>query len=261
MRRPAKLHPTDIRDQEWIARAAHFTAFCQRGPRDRRRSQHDTQAEAEEAGRVLSADMGGKPALVYAVTPEGRSAFIRAVTAADAPKEGADMTPEDPQTADALFAAPPDPLMVDGVRYPNKTRAAEARRLVAAKMAVPTALTKPTRKRAAPKGQHPAIKAVTFTPTGKTAEELAVIQARTDTTIGKRAKAVADAQQGIVPTPPDFTADTHRRYRAQRLHIIALVDARDVGALRAEAIKTTGSSGKALDRYRQLAIVALEAGA
>lgn len=314
MPKTAKLHPTDARDQQWISEAVYFTAFCQRGPHDRRRVQTDTQAEAEAAGLALSAEMG-KAALIYAVTAAGRSAFVKSVSAnaaaSKAPKEGATMTtayatkkaasaaarealgPDARFTTDKtatgwVFAAMPesaeaaaifdatdkpqkpkglrapgpmkakasdDPaLVVDGLLYPNKTRAAEARRALANRK---TDDQMPEGVAAA--GLQEAMGGPLAT------EEVAADRAKADPAPqprapqGKRAQIEADARNGVVPQAPDFSADTHKRYRAQLQAVVAMVEASDTKGLRAEVIKTTGSSGKALARYRDLAVIALEA--
>lgn len=74
------------------------------------------------------------------------------------------------------------------------------------------------------------------------------------------AKAAEEAvSRGELPTPPDFTAETHKPYRAKREKLIALAEAGDIEGLRAFAINPTSTSPKALIRYRDLAIRALEA--
>jgi hypothetical protein len=77
---------------------------------------------------------------------------------------------------------------------------------------------------------------------------------------GKRAEILASAQSGVLPAPPDFTAETHRRFRAKLAEVVALVEAAYVEGLalyRHDAF--IGSSMKAVMRYRDLALCALEA--
>jgi len=77
---------------------------------------------------------------------------------------------------------------------------------------------------------------------------------------GRHAELRASAERGVVPSPPDFTAPTHTRFRAKLAAVVALVEAGDVEALRAYAYKGfLSSSPKAIMRYRDLALVALEA--
>jgi hypothetical protein len=76
---------------------------------------------------------------------------------------------------------------------------------------------------------------------------------------GKRAAMEAAARSGKLPDAPDFSADTHKPYRAKLAEVVAMVKAKDIGALKAHEIKTYSSSPKAIARYRDLAILALEA--
>jgi hypothetical protein len=77
---------------------------------------------------------------------------------------------------------------------------------------------------------------------------------------GKRAEMLASAQSGVVPPAPDFSANTHARFRAKLAEVVALVEAGDVEALRAYAYPGfLSSSPKAILKYRDLALVALEA--
>ncbi|MGH7113430.1 MAG: hypothetical protein ACREE9_02945 [Stellaceae bacterium] len=69
---------------------------------------------------------------------------------------------------------------------------------------------------------------------------------------------MAAAQQGIMPIPPDFSADCHKRFRKRLDDLTALVEARDLDGLRGFAIKPIPTSPKALARYRDCAIVAIE---
>lgn len=76
---------------------------------------------------------------------------------------------------------------------------------------------------------------------------------------GKRAAILAAAQDGILPAAPDFTANTHKPFRKKLEAVVALVEAGDIAALRAFAIKPISSSPKAIAKYRDLAVIALEA--
>jgi hypothetical protein len=76
---------------------------------------------------------------------------------------------------------------------------------------------------------------------------------------GKRAEVAENITKGILPPPPDFAAETHRRFRGRLAEIIKLVKAGDIAALKVIEIKTYSSSPKALDRYRNLAVQAFEA--
>ncbi len=76
---------------------------------------------------------------------------------------------------------------------------------------------------------------------------------------GARAKIEADAASGILPAAPDFSAETHKPYRKKLGALVALAETGDVDGLRAFPINPVSSSPKALDKYRRLAITAIEA--
>ena len=77
---------------------------------------------------------------------------------------------------------------------------------------------------------------------------------------GKRAAMLASALAGKLPAPPDFAAATHARFRPKLAEVIALAKAGDVEGLAAWTPNWfIGSSTKAIMRYRDLALVALEA--
>lgn len=77
--------------------------------------------------------------------------------------------------------------------------------------------------------------------------------------IGKRKAIVESAAAGNLPAPPDFSKPTHERYRAKLKKLIELARAGDVAALKATEIKPVSTSPKAMARYRNLAVLALEA--
>jgi hypothetical protein len=69
----------------------------------------------------------------------------------------------------------------------------------------------------------------------------------------------AKARQGELPRPPDFSAPTHARFRGKLEGLVALAERGDAEALRAVTINPVSSSPRALARYRDLCITALEA--
>ncbi|MCA3448800.1 MAG: hypothetical protein INF92_00275 [Rhodobacter sp.] len=69
----------------------------------------------------------------------------------------------------------------------------------------------------------------------------------------------AKARQGELPPPPDFSAPTHARFRGKLEGLIALAERGDAEALRAVTINPVSSSPKALARYRDLCLTAIEA--
>jgi hypothetical protein len=77
--------------------------------------------------------------------------------------------------------------------------------------------------------------------------------------LGKRAQIEADARAGKLPKPPDFSADTHKRFRNKLASVVELAKTGDLNGLRSFEINPVSSSPKAIARYRDLCIVALEA--
>jgi hypothetical protein len=77
--------------------------------------------------------------------------------------------------------------------------------------------------------------------------------------LGKRATLLADAEAGILPEPPDFSAATHARFRGKLAALVLHAKEGNIAALKAFPINPISSSPKALDRYRNLAVIALAA--
>ncbi|MCA3541921.1 MAG: hypothetical protein IOC74_14325 [Rhodobacter sp.] len=86
--------------------------------------------------------------------------------------------------------------------------------------------------------------------------------ARTSDAQRRRTKATAAmdaAKTGTLPVPPDFSAPTHARFRGKLEGLIALAERGDIDALREVPINPVSSSPKALARYRDLCVTALQA--
>ncbi|MCZ8077604.1 MAG: hypothetical protein O9289_15140 [Rhodobacteraceae bacterium] len=62
-----------------------------------------------------------------------------------------------------------------------------------------------------------------------------------------------------MPPPPDFSAPTHARFRARLAALVELAGKADATGLRAIPINPVSSSPKALARYRDLSMLAIEA--
>jgi hypothetical protein len=69
----------------------------------------------------------------------------------------------------------------------------------------------------------------------------------------------AKARQGELPPPPDFSAPTHARFRAKLAALVELAGKADATGLRAVQVNPVSSSPKALARYRDLVVLAIEA--
>ena len=77
--------------------------------------------------------------------------------------------------------------------------------------------------------------------------------------IGKRQAIRDQAQTGALPQAPDFSKPTHARFRAKLAQIVALAEASDIGSLQAFEINPVSSSPKAMSRYRDLCVIAINA--
>ena len=77
--------------------------------------------------------------------------------------------------------------------------------------------------------------------------------------IGKRQAILDQAQTGALPQAPDFSKPTHARFRAKLAQIVALAEAGDIAGLQAFEINPVSSSPKAMNRYRDLCVIAIAA--
>jgi len=75
----------------------------------------------------------------------------------------------------------------------------------------------------------------------------------------KRAAVEATAKEGQLPEPPDFSAPTHKRFRNKLASVIELAKAGDLKGLQVFHINPVSSSPKAIARYRDLCVLALQA--
>ncbi len=83
--------------------------------------------------------------------------------------------------------------------------------------------------------------------------------AKRERPLGKRAQIEANARAGRLPEPPDFSAETHKRFRNKLAAVVALARAGDLNGLRGFKVNPVSSSPKAIARYRDLCVMALEA--
>ena len=97
---------------------------------------------------------------------------------------------------------------------------------------------------------------------GQTGAPETAAPARTSDAQRRRTKATAAmdaAKTGTLPVPPDFSAPTHARFRGKLEGLIALAERGDIAGLEAVSINPVSSSPKALARYRDLCVTALQA--
>jgi len=75
----------------------------------------------------------------------------------------------------------------------------------------------------------------------------------------KRQVMIEQAHAGALPAAPDFSKPTHARFRVKLAKLVALAEAGDIEGLKAIEINPVSTSPKAMARYRDLAIIAIEA--
>lgn len=76
---------------------------------------------------------------------------------------------------------------------------------------------------------------------------------------GRRAAILEAARSGTLPEAPDFSAATHARFRDKLAKLVAMAKAGDIDGLRATQINPVSSSPKAMQKYRDLCVIALNA--
>lgn len=262
------MHPADAADREAIECAEYFNVHLRRSPTDKVNETAATLAEAADKADAVSAN-GGKPAMIYAVMPEGTSVFVptdmveaarsaevregKPLTAKEFAMLTAEITGGGYQRSKSRDAAAkrfakalcdrigekdgsPKVAEILGAGSFERARTILAEALKGGETAAPTAAEEPTE--AAP------------------AEKPAKAQRKPG---GKRAEIQAAAERGELPAKPDFSAPTHARFRKKLDQVIEMAESADIEGLRAFEIKPASTSPRAIMRYRDLAITALEA--
>lgn len=230
-----KPHPADDFNANIVANATAWSAFTQAGGRITRHFQ--SREDARQAAQVM-ADGFPRPALVYAIDAQGRSAIADTIQPSSKHEKERIMT----QTFAKRFNAQRAARNVLGAEA-QEGRHFRTRKAEGGFIWEPIA-SKPAKIKA-PAG-------------GKTRKSEAKVSAG-GTSIGKRAAIEEAARKGQLPTPPDFSAATHTRFRAKLAKLVAMAEAGDVEGLKAVAINPVSTSPRAMARYRDLAILALEA--
>ena len=81
-----QMHPADAADRAKIANATHFNVHLRKGPADKINQEAPTLAEAVKIADALKVE-SRKPAMIYAIMPEGTTVFVPQ-DMADAAREG-----------------------------------------------------------------------------------------------------------------------------------------------------------------------------
>jgi len=229
-----KVHPPTERDAAIIANAVRFdlALFIGRGKYAHASARTLTEARNESAPSLEAEHPYGRRALIYAIDADGRSALV---------------------TDDIPTESKESPMKTYAKKF-NAQRAAKAAchdldeiEIVKAKDGFTWRL-KQEPKRVEPKDAK-------LAPDASREPRLADKQRP----LGKRAAIEAAAREGKLPEPPDFSAETHKRFRNKLSNVVELAKAGDLKGLRAFEINPVSSSPKAIKRYRDLCIVAIEA--
>ena len=191
-------------DTAMIERASRFDVTIFLGKGKYRTEPLSTLVEARQRAPSIAAEVSnGRRAMIYAVTPEGRSTFV----------------PDSYRPTEAQAAA-------EAAQAPEEIPAAFVAALG------PRAAGRPAEGPDRPKTHRP---------------------------LGKRSAALADAERGVLPAAPDFSAETHKRFRGKLAEVVAMAEASDIAGLEAFKINPVSSSPKAIDKYRGLCVIALKA--
>jgi len=230
---------------------------------------------ARERGAAMAKEAAnGRPAMIYAVSAEGRSVLVpktyQPARPAEQPEETAMPATKFTGTEIAKLTAI---ITGGGYKRTNSKDAAIKRFLNAAKdkgiekpdtfLAMPSFddAASALRGKKAPrsvniedihKSNHPTAKANAASWRKENGGPVAVPKG------GKRAAILEAAKAGTLPEPPDFSAKTHERFRPKLAKVVELAKAGDIKGLKAMEINPVSSSPKAMARYRDLCVIALE---
>jgi hypothetical protein len=237
MARARKPHPADVANANIIASAVRFEIALFLGAGRYATDTAQTLDEARsKAARLVAMHRNGRRPLIYGVTADGRSGLVT-----DTPHM------EDPmktyakkfnaQRAAKAAGHEPDEIEImktkDGFTWRVKRQRKSEADAGDAKLAAD-----PSREPPADGARH------------SSAPKRA---------LGKCATIEAAAREGKLPEPPDFSAPTHTRFRNKLASVVELAKAGDLKGLQAFQINPVSSSPKAIARYRDLCIIALEA--
>jgi hypothetical protein len=234
---PPKVHPADEAAARVIAGAERFEIALFRGQGSYAKARAASLDEARVAAARLEAEVAnGRRALIYALDAGGRSALVTPATFQATEMHAMQKTYSskfNAQRAAERAGIAPDRIEVektpDGFIWREKPAA--------------TAPAPAPAPRA--KGRRPA--------TAKPAPEPK--RRRRTSYEGLEAKARA----GKLPEAPDFGAATHARFRNKLARLVELAATGDVAGLRAVEINPVSSSPRAMARYRDLCVMAIEA--
>ena len=233
---PAKVHPADEAAARIIARAQRFEIALFQGQGRYAKAEAPTLPEAREVAARLEAEIAnGKRAMIYALTPEGRSALVT------------DVTQQAMETSE---------MQIYTKKF-NARRAAQSAGIPIERIEVLRTPKGYVWRDTGAKAPTPA--EVAPAPSAEVAPAAAPQPAAAKRKRIDYDKLEAEAHKGHLPEPPDFSAPTHARFRNKLAKLTEFAGAGDIDALRAFEINPVSSSPKAMARYRDLCVIALEA--
>lgn len=264
-------------DAQSIARAARFDVTIFLGTGRYWTEDRATLAEARQRASEMAAEVkNGRLGMVYAVTPEGRSIFVPPSFQPATPIDGEPEMSSKELSATSIAIMTATLLGEAAYKRANSKEAAKKRFINVANdkgIDGDAILASPDPKAALAAAINPRTPSVEKGAMGAMERmadakaKIAKAKGKTNTTPkpkvektpGKRAAILAAAEGGQVPDAPDFSAETHKRFRPKLAEVIAMVEAGDLKGLKAFKIKPVSSSPKAIAKYRDLAVIALEA--
>jgi hypothetical protein len=232
-----KVHPADEAAARVIARAHCFEIALFRGQGSYAKARAASLDEARAAAARLESEVAnGRPALIYALDAGGRSALVTPATFQATEMHAMQKTYGkrfNAQRASERAGIPPDRIEVEktpgGFVWREKPDAAAPAPAPAPRAkGRPAATAKPAPE---PKRRR------------RTSYEALETEARA----------------GKLPTAPDFSAATHARFRNKLARLVELAAAGDIAGLKAVEINPVSSSPRAMARYRDLCMMAIEA--
>lgn len=272
---PRKPHPADAFNACIVANATAWSAFTQAAGRIARH--FTTEADARQAAQVM-ADGFRRPALVYAIDAQGRTAVADTIQPSrNQPTKESTMSATTTKTYAKRFNAQRAARKLLGeaaqegeafrtFKAPNgewdfETLTAQATTDAEPEAALPAA--EPVEEGDPEFAARVEAKREAKRQRGKKLAEARAAsrpepKAEAAPT-GKRAAVEEAARQGSLPTPPDFSAATHARFRAKLAKLVELAEAGDAEGLKAVALNPVSTSPRAMARYRDLAVIAIEA--
>jgi hypothetical protein len=235
-----KVHPPTERDAAIIANAVRFdiALFIGRGKYAHASARTLAEARNDAAPSLEAEHPYGRRALIYAVDADGRSALVTD-----------DIPTESKESSMKTYA-----------KKFNAQRAAKAAGHNLDEIEIVKAKDGFTwRMKQRPKRADARDAKLAPDPSREPRANGELQAAAPRRPLGKRAQIETDARAGKLPEPPDFSAETHKRFRNKLAAVVALANAGDLNGLRAFQINPVSSRPKAIARYRDLCVIALEA--